>query len=171
MKIETEKGIIIIKDVSEELILDNKGKRLNITMGENGFIARMGDTNHLMIDKDLNEIIAERARDMAVVFATKELWMQNPESAFTKGVPVALYNDVADRFDRWDKIKAVNDDLCEITVSSDVIPLFCENPTFTNMTIHSRSDTDFNAEVEMYFGKNEVIDKEKEFSIEDYLNQ
>lgn len=163
MKIETDpKGNLIFKEVHQEVTLEtNEGNKLHVCMREKGFEMRINDTEWIIVDKDLNEIIAERARDMAVVFATKELWMQNPESAFTKGVPVALYNEIADRFDRWDKIKHVNEDLCEITVSSDVIPLFCENPTFTNMTIHSRSDTDFNAEVEMYFGKNEVIDKEK----------
>lgn len=169
MKIETDpKGNLIFKEVHQEVTLETKeGNKLHVCMREKGFEMRINDTEWIIVDKDLNEIIAERARDMAVVFATKELWMQNPESAFTIGIPTALYNDVAERFDRWDKIKHVNEDLCEITVSKDLIPLFCEHPNFTNNIISNRAETKIIEDLSKLKPEKEILDKE--FSIEDYL--
>jgi hypothetical protein len=168
MKIETQKGVTIIKEFNE-LILEHRGKQLNVSLTENGFELSLDHFSPVVIDKDLNEIIEERARDMAVVFATKELWMQNPESAFTKGIPTALYNDVADRFDRWDKIKHVSEELCEITVSSDLIPLFCKYPNFTNYAISHRDEPEIIGDILDLDTESKIFDKE--FSIEDYLNQ
>jgi len=104
MKIETKEGIIIIKEFNE-LVLENKGKQLTVTSDENGFKLSIDHFEPLLIDKDLNEIIKQNSRDMAVVFATMELWAQNPKN--TKEIPKAFYDEVAERFDNWDNNKSV----------------------------------------------------------------
>ena len=166
MKIETQKGVTIIKEFNE-LILEHKGKQLNVSLTESGFELSLDHFNPVVIDKDINEIIKASARDMAVVFATRELWKHNPESEFTRGVPTSLYKEVAKRFDKWNKTKAEKEELYEITVSKDQIPLFCDNPNFTNSAISYRDETEIIGDILELDPESKIFDKE--FSIEDFI--